>query len=61
MIEDTLQLAQPQPVHAQQQAEDIAAAYNIAIERLLGVTAGSVQMIETAALREWFEAVAVSG
>jgi AcrR family transcriptional regulator len=56
-----LMLAQPQPVHAQQQAQAIAAAYNIAIERLLGAATGSVQMIEAAALREWFDAVAVSG
>jgi AcrR family transcriptional regulator len=39
-----------------QRAERLVAAYNDALERLLGAPAGSVQLIDAEALRQWFVA-----
>jgi AcrR family transcriptional regulator len=40
--------------HALQRAETIVAAYNDALERVLGAPQGSIHLMDTAALKEWF-------
>ena len=37
-----------------QRAESIAAAYNDALERVLGAPAGSLNLIDAQTLKEWF-------
>lgn len=48
-------LLAPEPTpNALQQIERVVAAYNYALERLLGAPAGSLNLADTEILREWF-------
>jgi AcrR family transcriptional regulator len=40
--------------HALQQAETLIAAYNDTLERILGAPQGSIHLMDTEALKEWF-------
>ena len=40
--------------NALQEAENLMAAYNDALERLLGATKGSIHLMDTESLKEWF-------
>jgi hypothetical protein len=42
--------------HAWQKANVLVAAYNDAVERILGAPQGSIQLMDTQALKEWFPA-----
>jgi hypothetical protein len=43
-----------------QEAENLIAAYNDALERLLGATKGSIHLMDTEALKEWFPSEAAT-
>jgi hypothetical protein len=40
--------------NALQEAENLVVAYNDALERVLGAPKGSIHLIDTEALKEWF-------
>lgn len=40
--------------HAVQEAENLIAAYNDALERILGAPKGSIHLMDTESLKEWF-------
>jgi AcrR family transcriptional regulator len=45
---------EPKHDHAFQKAHVLVAAYNDAVERILGAPSGSIHLMETEALKEWF-------
>jgi hypothetical protein len=40
--------------NAVQEAENLIAAYNDALERILGAPKGSIHLMDTKSLKEWF-------
>ena len=58
-----MELLESQPQNALQRATDLSCAYNDALERMLGAASGSLNLVDVAILKEWFEPspVAVMG
>jgi hypothetical protein len=54
-------LKEEPPHRALQQAETAIAAFNDALERVLGAPANSIHAMDEAALKEWFDPPAEAG
>lgn len=50
-----IELLESHPPDALQRAIDLSCAYNDALERMLGAASGSIKLVDTAILHNWFE------